>query len=74
MTSPSEEAISALVFHAMWEHHLPWRIEHDWTVEVIAADGHVVAKCMSLDAAQLIIDAALRIKELVKTCSEDDLE
>jgi hypothetical protein len=47
-----------LLMTALGEHPLPWRLEIDWTVEVHAADGAIVAKCQTGAEAQALIDAA----------------
>lgn len=36
-------------------HPTPWRVEQDWTHEVIAADGYIVAKCRyPIDADEIV--------------------
>lgn len=47
-----------LLFQQMQDHPLPWHIEHDWTYEVTAADGHIIAKCRFPGQAGLIIQRA----------------
>lgn len=39
-------------------HPLPWRIESDWTEEVIASDDAVIAKCRDSETAEAIIALA----------------
>lgn len=56
-----EEAARALVFHLVCEHPPPWRVEQDWSFEVIAADGHVVAKCSASQDAEAIVEIASAI-------------
>ena len=58
MTAPTGEPCEDLAFQVYLDHPLPWKIEQDWTVEVIAADGHIVAKCSSTEKAQRVIDWA----------------
>jgi len=55
------DIVDDLVRYAMNTHPLPWRIEDDWTREVTAADGAIVAKCMTFARAEAIIAAAERI-------------
>ena len=50
MTSPTEH----LAFQCWLAHPLPWRLEQDWTTEVIASDGYIVAKCSAEDAQKVI--------------------
>ena len=40
-----------LAFHQLIEHPAPWKIEHDWTIEVHSSDGHIVAKTSSMQNA-----------------------
>lgn len=47
-----------VVWYAMLHHGLPWRVEQDWTHEVTAADGTVIAKCMTHTRAAAIIALA----------------
>lgn len=57
----------AVVFQQMLRHPLPWRVEHDWTYEVTAQSGHIIAKCMTEEAAERIIAFAQSImSELVE--------
>lgn len=58
---PVMEAYESVVFQQALQHRLPWRIDHDWTYEVLAADGYCIAKCMDEDDAQGIIDTAERV-------------
>jgi len=52
-------------------HPLPWRIEHDWTVEVHAADGHIVAKCQSVEEAESVIDWAKEMHQILEDIFPD---
>ena len=56
MTAPTGDPCEDLAFQVYLDHPLPWRIEQDWTMEVIAADGHIVAKCSSREKAQRVVD------------------
>ena len=53
-----EEMGRELLWMAVVTHPLPWRVEDDWTHEVIASDGACIAKCMTPEAAQFIVDEA----------------
>lgn len=44
------------------EHPLPWRIDRDWSWEVLASDGVVIAKCQTYMEAQIIVDLAERFR------------
>ena len=52
----------AMVFHQLLYHPWPWRIESDWTEEVTASDGFIVAKT-DHSTAQDIIALAKEIHE-----------
>lgn len=52
------QALRDLVHPLLREHPRPWRIEVDWTVEVIDALGRCVGKFCTGEAAQLVIDLA----------------
>lgn len=51
-------ALRNVLDHAVISHPLPWRVEQDWTWEVTAADGAVVAKCQTCAEAQAVVSAA----------------
>lgn len=40
---------------------LPWTIDRDWTWEVLDAKGQVVAKCMTPEQAQAVVDLGARL-------------
>lgn len=61
-----------VVWHAMLHHPLPWRVERDWTHEVTAADGTIVAKCMTHERAAAIIATAERIAATLAAHSGED--
>lgn len=42
-------------------HPLPWRIDHDWTVEVVDANGECVTKLVSRDMAERFIAIAIEV-------------
>ena len=56
------DMIDDLVRHAVLHHPLPWRIEDDWTREVTAKDGTIIAKCMTHARAAAIIATAEKIR------------
>lgn len=43
-------------------HPLPWTVERDWTWEVTARDGAIVAKCMTPEDAGAVVAMAERIR------------
>ena len=47
-----------LLHNQLLSHPLPWTIEQDWTWEVTAADGALIAKCPSYERARALVDAA----------------
>lgn len=53
-----------LVFQNMLQHPLPWRVEQDWTSEVLASDGYCIAKCSAVDAKEVVAFAQEIEKEL----------
>jgi hypothetical protein len=58
--APSSPAKRATVEEAMGSpdgYPGPWRVDQDWTYEVIAADGKLVAKCPTAAAADAIVEA-----------------
>ena len=50
MASPEQH----LAVQVWIQHPLPWHLEHDWTTEVVASDGYIVAKCSEQDALKVI--------------------
>ncbi len=69
MSNPLEE----LAFQTFLNHPLPWKIEQDWTWEVIASDGHIVAKCPSREEADAVV-AWAEAKEHELAVFEAELE
>lgn len=63
MTS-DEKIARDLIWCQMLHHPLPWRIESDWTEEVTASDGHIVAKTDHQTALAIIALAEQIQKEL----------
>lgn len=63
-----------LLFRQIMKHPLPWRIDEDWTKEVIAADGACIAKFQTYAQAQEMIDAAeaLRAYLIERTKKADE--
>jgi len=49
-------------FQVLLVHPLPWKVERDWTYEVIANDGVIVAKCKSNEDAETVIEFAKEFK------------
>lgn len=68
MASP-EQHIAAQT----WINHpLPWRIEIDWTVEVHALDGHIVAKCSTYKEAESVIEWAEEQQKIIDSIWIDE--
>ena len=55
LTRRGREAFVAL---AVVKHPAPWRVESDWTEEVIDADGRCVAKCRTRENAERLVALA----------------
>lgn len=51
-----------LLFNQLLINPLPWRIDGDWTHEVKASNGILIAKCQTLNEAEEIINAAESIR------------
>ena len=60
-----------LLLHQIITNPLPWRIERDWTYEVIAHNGAVIAKCQNYEEAAIILDLA---NNLGRELSNIDIE
>ncbi len=60
-----EKMIRYLLFHQMLNNPLPWRVERDWTYEVTASNGQIVAKCQKHEEAMEIIETAEKIKKQI---------
>jgi hypothetical protein len=54
----SGDPLHAIVSTQVIRHPLPWRVESDWTEEVIASDGYCIAKCVTTEEAEAIVAAA----------------
>lgn len=52
------ELLGEVLFQQALRHPLPWRVESDWTEEVITSDGYCIAKCRTRAEAQAIIVVA----------------
>lgn len=65
----SDAVAHDVVWHAVLEHPLPWTVDRDWTHEVTAKDGTVVAKCMTHARAAAIIALAEQIRAEVDAAS-----
>lgn len=60
-TPPALDPYDVLCEVVHWQsilHPLPWRIDADWTWEVIASDGYCVAKCDHPDKAKALVELA----------------
>ena len=58
-----ERMVWYLLHQQMRENPLPWRVERDWTYEVTASNGAVIAKCQTHEEAEEIIRMAEEIRE-----------
>jgi hypothetical protein len=47
-----------LLFRQLMKHPLPWKVDQDWTWEVLAADGACIAKFQTCHQAEEMIAAA----------------
>ena len=54
------------------KHPFPWRVEHDWTNEVVAEDRTIIAKCQSQYDAENIIRVAEDMKAELDANAEKD--
>ena len=63
-----------LIFTQMMHHPLPWRIESDWTEEVTASDGYIIAKTDHHTALEMVALAEQMQKELVETAKDFEKE
>lgn len=61
-----------MLFHHLLHHPLPWRVEHDWTYEVTAADGTIIVKCMTHEQAKAIITTAEELQADLDTPIPED--
>ena len=61
-----------LAIQSWIQHPLPWRIEHDWTVEVHASDGYIVAKCGTIEEAEDVIKWAKQQQAILDAIFPDD--
>lgn len=63
--------LRVLVFQQLLEHPLPWRVESDWTEEVTASDGYIVAKT-DHQTAKAIIALAEQIRKELDEFNEEE--
>ena len=61
-----------MVFQHLLNHPLPWRVEHDWTQEVTAADGTIIVKCMTREQAAAVIKMAEELRAELDTPIPED--
>lgn len=57
--SGASDLLESVLFQQALQHPLPWRIESDWTEEVITSDGYCIAKCRTVKEAVSIIAVAM---------------
>ena len=65
-----EQMIRCLLFYQILNNPLPWKIERDWTYEVIAVNGQVIAKCQAHEQAMEIIRTAEKIKKEIDSIDD----
>ena len=58
-----ERMVRYLLFHQMLNNPMPWRAERDWSYEVTASNGVVIAKCQTQEEAEEIIQMAEKINK-----------
>jgi len=59
-----ERMVCYLLHRQIIVNHLPWwRIERDWSYEVTASNGVVIARCQTQEEAEEIIQLAEKIKK-----------
>ena len=62
----NERLIEYLLGALTSKYPFPWRIERDWTYEILDAHGKMVAQTYQLEEAEEIIERATRHHEKVK--------
>jgi hypothetical protein len=65
------DAVDDLLRHAVLNHPLPWTVERDWTFEVTAKDGTIIAKCMTHERAATIIAMAEQVRDDLDKAAEE---
>jgi hypothetical protein len=55
---PEYGLLLLLIEPKMAQHPRPWRIEYDWTVAVLDADGVCVLECHNTQEAEMLIGLA----------------
>lgn len=61
------DLLTRLLAQQLLDHPLPWRVERDWTHEVIAADKTVIAKFPNTEEAAKFIELAEEHKRMSAT-------
>lgn len=61
-----EQMIRSLLFRQIFNNPLPWRIERDWSYEVIASNGYIIAKCQKHQEAMEIIEKAEKLRREIE--------
>lgn len=64
--------LRAFVRQALDHHPLPWRVDRDWTYEVIDNDDELVIKLATPEDAQTVVDLAKEIAAVRKELEELD--
>lgn len=60
------EMVRLLLFHQVLSNPLPWRVVRDWSHEVIASNGRVIAKCQRHEEAMEIIEKAEKLRQEIE--------
>ncbi len=53
---------------------LPWKVDIDWTVEVRASNGVIIAKCQTVGGAEDIIGAAEEVQKKLDSAGKFSIE
>lgn len=66
-----EQTLLLVLDHLLLEHPLPWRIDRDWTYEVLASDNTVIAKCKEYSEAEFLLQYAVKRRAYTEeACAE----
>lgn len=68
-----DRLLRLLMIHQIVTHPLPWRIERDWTYEVTAHDGAIIAKCQNCEEAAIIVDLANNLDRELKNIDAESI-
>jgi hypothetical protein len=75
MSEKTRDATEDIAFEAYLQHPLPWRIERDWTWEVLDAEGKRVASCQTPERAEAVVAWGKKTEEeCQQTLKEFDID